>query len=197
MRTLVWSTLAGAALLLAACGGGDGSAGDGGDGGSGSGTAADKTSGAPDKAGGSGGSGGTGRRLNGSVCTLLTVAEVEAALKLGVPLTPTETGGRDEDRSCAYAMTVQGVAGAPALVVTLLGERDSVSGVAGYRQAYPRAVAVQVRGAEALQLDSSGPGVVVYKNGLLAYVQPVAFPQGETTLAIATKLAEPIAGRLP
>ncbi len=196
MRTTIWSLIVGAMLLLAACGG-DGAASDAGDrADTDAREVVDKTGSAPDKGSGAA-RGGTGKRLSGSVCSLLTVAEVEAAVKSGQTLTTGESGGASEDRVCSYLMNLGGGVAVPVLTISLLGERDPVSGVADYRLAYPRAVAISVRGAEAVQLDPSGPGFVVYKNGLLAYVQPVAIAGSETTLAIATKLAEPVAGRLP
>lgn len=172
-RTIL--TLTAVMLLTAACGGNGGdtrtTTGDG------SGTATSTST-------------GTRRVLNGSVCGLLTAAEIEAVLKTGQPITATEGGGDDVDRSCSYV--VQSV---PVLSLTLLGEREredwdalknipgtSVTGLSG--------------GAEAayVQLNNSN---YVHKNGLQAAFQVLLPPANETTQSLGPRFAQTIADRLP
>lgn len=188
-RRPVWLLVATFALLLTACGR------------PGDSTAADKsgvaTKGVIDKSGASSSASGGDvkavpgtKKLPGSVCALLTTAEVDAVTKLNQPLSTAESGGGEEDRVCNYV--VGGVGSV--LAVTLQGEREPEDWSAV--KSIPGILTVEVRGAEARFLPLNNIAYV-NKNGLTAAMLIVATAPGETPQTATTKLAQAIANRLP
>lgn len=186
---LSWVLVAVFSLVLAACGGPS------------SPTIADKsgvaTKGVIDKTGASSSAPvanvkavpGT-KKLPGSVCALLTTAEVDAVTKLNQPLSTAESGGGDEDRVCNYV--VGGVGSV--LAVTLQGEREPEDWSAV--KSIPGILTIEVRGAEARFLPLNNVAYV-NKNGLTAALLIVVTAPGETPQTATTKLAQVIANRLP
>ncbi len=133
----------------------------------------------------------TGKKLSGSVCQLLTVAEVEAVLKSGQTLTTyEEPPSADTDRSCSYVFGQ----GFPVLVISLQGELEPLdwNGL----KAVPGSKAVAVRGAEGLFVSMVNV-MYVQKNGLAVAIQIVATPANETFESASAKLAQSIGERLP
>lgn len=133
----------------------------------------------------------TGKKLQGSVCQLLTVAEAEAVLKSGQTLTTYDPpADADSDRSCAYLFAQT----APLLVLSLQGELEPVdwNGL----KAIPGSKAVSVRNAEAVFVSLTNV-TYVQKNGLAVAIQVVVPPAGETYESAGAKLAQSIAARLP
>ncbi len=132
------------------------------------------------------------KKLQGSVCSLLTAAEADNVLKFGSALVPTEGDpDPDSDRSCAYILL--GVA--PAMVISLQGEREPLD-LSSLRSSPGAKVSRLNGGAEAIYFPSTAI-TYVSKNGLAALIQVVTAPDGETAESTELKLAQPIANRLP
>lgn len=193
-RTRVVAAALVCCLLLSACGGESTVAVD---------TSAAATKGVVDKTGASSAASGTssgssttskaaaGKKLAGSVCQLLTAAEVEAVVKSTQTITPSENpGDREIERSCSYIVAQA----APILVLSLKGELEPPD-IAGLKTA-PGSKSVAVRGGEAVWVGMVNV-LAVHKNGLQVNIQLVVAPDGETFESASTKLAQQVVDRLP
>ncbi len=148
------------------------------------------SSGAVDKTGVSAAPKAAGaRKLPGSVCALLTPAEIEAVVKLGSPAAGIEANEPGIERSCTY-----GPLGVAAVALTLQGELEPLD--AGGLRGLPGAKRSQLRNAEAVYWPTTAV-LYVIKGQLAVTVQVVIPPAGETAESAELKLAQSIADRLP